>query len=162
MSLQTSWKRNMTETLSQNGFEDVRHLRFEYSLTMARYWNDMYGQDLLNIQSFLLTVLIGIWVDGKNSQRRYSRRLKSLPNLALRLWNRCVTGLQLCVLNLYGSRGRHEAEFSWMVVFRKAWNRCSATTLGLRQKNKNDMCFVGILLSWFPRRSCSWSVFMPP
>ena len=60
MSLQTSWKRNMTETLSQNGFQDVRHLRFEYSLTMARYWNDMYGQHLLTIQSFLLTVLIGI------------------------------------------------------------------------------------------------------
>lgn len=50
----------MTETLSQNGFQDVRHLRFEYSLTMARYWNDMYGQHLLTIQSFLLTVLIGI------------------------------------------------------------------------------------------------------
>lgn len=39
----------MTETLSQNGFEDVRLLRYEYSLTMARYWNDMYGQDLPDI-----------------------------------------------------------------------------------------------------------------
>ena len=49
MSLQISWKRNMTETLSQNGFEDVRLMRFEYNLTMARYWTDMYDQNLLDI-----------------------------------------------------------------------------------------------------------------
>ncbi len=42
-------KRDITETLSQNGFEDVQFMRFEYSLTMARYWNDMYDQDLLDI-----------------------------------------------------------------------------------------------------------------
>lgn len=50
----------MVDTLSQNGFEDVRLLRFEYCLAMARYWNDMYGPDLLDIPSVLLTVLIGI------------------------------------------------------------------------------------------------------
>ncbi|KAL8778381.1 MAG: hypothetical protein Q9213_007436 [Squamulea squamosa] len=37
-----NWKDTMTGTLSQNGFEDAQLLRFDYSLMMARYWNDMY------------------------------------------------------------------------------------------------------------------------
>lgn len=32
----------MTETLKHNGFQEVQPLRYEYSLMMARYWNDMY------------------------------------------------------------------------------------------------------------------------
>lgn len=44
----------MVDTLSQNGFEDVRLLRFEYCLAMARYWNDMY---MSTWEEFAKTVL---------------------------------------------------------------------------------------------------------
>jgi len=36
------WKRNMTDILNQNGFENSQLHRVEYSVTMARFWSDVY------------------------------------------------------------------------------------------------------------------------
>ena len=36
-----SWKVNMVETLERNGFRNNYLFRFEYNLSMARYWSDM-------------------------------------------------------------------------------------------------------------------------
>ncbi len=77
----------MTGTLGQNGFEDVRLMRFEYNLTMARYWNDMYDQDLLDfffsLFSDSLDRYMGGWEEFAETVLKTPEETAQLGNEAL-------------------------------------------------------------------------------